>query len=398
MGRRAEPYSVIERPSGYWYYKLADWRNYRSTGIEIKRNSKGKALNEREAWEFAREEWERHKLDRGGVQPTLREMLAPYFVWGECPHIARVSNDRGAYTQDYAHWQRRRLEKYVLNDPIADKTAIEVTPGDIEDWKQRRRAAGIGLRTLNMTLSAISTAYKEEIHRNPKRFAYDPTISVSAVSHESQRFGIYTLEEVRAMFADPNVWGYNRKHPGMPGYTEAHHFGYAFALAHFQLGERPSALLRLDWCDREGDRLTLSKAKTKTHHERTIPLPAQLQDALDELRDHSIRIAPDDPIFCYDDGTRRSHDWFEKRWRHMMRTLGLPGRDSDGRKRTPYSLKRSLITHLIDVGEDEVLIREWVGHSHSHGEQRVLTPTQARYKERQAERLERLRPAVEKLL
>jgi hypothetical protein len=37
MARRAEPVSLIKRPkTKYWYYKLADWKTYNSTGETVK--------------------------------------------------------------------------------------------------------------------------------------------------------------------------------------------------------------------------------------------------------------------------------------------------------------------------------------------------------------------------
>lgn len=396
MGRRSEAYTVIDSKPPYWYYKLAGWSRYKSTGIRIRTTRSGKPTNRREAEEFAREEWERHKIGRGGVQPTLREMLEPYFDYDRCPHVARVLADNKHYSRDHAASQRKRVEMYVLTDPVADEDAIEVTPGDIEDWKQRLLSRKVGARTINMTLSAVQTAYREEIHRDPARFRYDPTASVSAVSHQSDERGIYTLEELRRMFGSPEPWGYTKQHKGTAGVELSTLQAYAFALAFFQLGERPSALLRLDWGDVSEGTVTFSQ--TKTHRPRTVPLPAQLSDALEELREDAVRIGPSDPVFGYEDGRRRGYTWFSKRWRHMMKALKLPENDSDGCKRTPYSLKHSLITHLIDAGEDEILVREWVGHAHTHGEHRVLTAAQSRYKRRQTQRLAQLRPSIERLL
>lgn len=78
----------------------------------------------------------------------------------------------------------------------------------------------------------------------------------------------------------------------------------------------------------------------------------------------------------------------------MMKALELPANDSGGRRRTPYSFKDSLITHLMDSGADEVLVREYVGHSHGYGQNRILTPVQSRYKHARVERMRELLPAI----
>ena len=132
--------------------------------------------------------------------------------------------------------------------------------------------------------------------------------------------------------------------------------------------------------------------------ERVIPVARQLREALEELRELSVRIADDDPVFAHEAGQRRTKTWYRKRFAHMMEELEIPAEDPEGNRRRPYSLKHSLITHLIDEGADPVLVREYVGHSHAHGEGRALTAVQSRYKARQTERLRELVPAIENLL
>jgi integrase len=165
----------------------------------------------------------------------------------------------------------------------------------------------------------------------------------------------------------------------------------------FTTGERPKNVLSWDWRDIGEDTVHIRRPKDPSK-ERTIPIARQLTEALGELRDMALRIADLDPVFCLDDGHRRTSTWYRKRFEHMMEELDLPRNDPEGNPRTFYSLKRSLITHLIDSGADEVLVREYVGHSHGYGETRVLTPVQSRYKSRQTERLRELVPSIEALL
>ncbi|WP_322786014.1 tyrosine-type recombinase/integrase [Sediminispirochaeta bajacaliforniensis] len=132
---------------------------------------------------------------------------------------------------------------------------------------------------------------------------------------------------------------------------------YTFALMMFTTGERPSAILRLNWGDIEGDMVTFRQ--TKATGPRSVPIIEGLVTTLQEYADTRIRINENDPVFCHDDtGQRLPYAFFPKRFAHMMATLGLPVDDAEGRKRTPYSLKSSLITHLIDGGADPILVRD----------------------------------------
>jgi integrase len=131
---------------------------------------------------------------------------------------------------------------------------------------------------------------------------------------------------------------------------------------------------------------------------RVVPLPGTLIKALKVHQERSIRIGLEDYIFCYDSGEPVTYTFFRKRYDNMFERLKLPERDPDGGRRTPYSLKVSLETHLIDAGADPVHVREYMGHAHTMGN-RTLTSVQARYKRRQASILrESLLPYIETLL
>jgi integrase len=405
MARHTEPYTVTTRGGRkFWYYKLAGWSTYKSTGIRVKWSKSGEAINHRQAMEFARERWE-ESLAGAPDETTVSELCAPYFIWedGEaprCPHIARVLADKKEYTRQWAYWQRRRLEKHVMQDELGDIVARELTPGRIEDWKRRKLSEGVGARTLNMTLQALSTVFREEIHRDPHQFTVDPTATVSAVATESERQGYFTLEEVRTIFASRGPFGYSGRGVRFIPKNSREMLAqsaYTFHLAIFCTGERPSNILSWNWEDIEEDTVRIRRPKDR-RKERTIPIARQLREALGELRELSVRIADDDPVFADEAGQRRTKTWYRKRFAHMMDDLELAAEDPEGNRRRPYSLKHSLITHLIDEGADPVLVREYVGHSHAHGEGRVLTAVQSRYKARQTERLRELVPAIEELL
>jgi integrase len=400
MARPTEPYTVITRAGKpCWYYKLAGWKSYKSTGIKVRWSKNGEPINWRQAADYAREQWE---ASLGGApdQETVSDLCAPYFVWDRCPHIARLLADKKEYTKEWAYWQRRRLETHVMRDDIGAEYARELTPGAIEDWKRRKLSEGVGARTLNMTLQALSTVFKEEIHRNPKRFTMDPTASVSPVSAPSAQQGYFTLEELRRLFASREPWGYSghgARFIAKNSRDMLAQSAYTFHLTVFCTGERPSNILSWNWADIGEETVRIRRPKDR-RKERIIPIPHTLQEALNEFHELSVRVADDDPVFCDEAGQRRTKTWYRKRFFHAMQALELPERDPEGNARKPYSFKHSLITHLVDEGADPVLVAEFVGHSHQRIGERSLSPVQSRYKARQTERLREIVPWIDALL
>lgn len=324
---------------------------------------------------------------------TLEQFLAPYFLPGLCPHIGRVLADGGRYSIKWAKDQRKRLERYVLTDPIAQMPVADLRPGHIEDFKQRLRSHNLSYRTMNLVLSALKTALREGYHRGD--LDRDPTTGVGQVRGKPKETGIFSLEEMRRILQDPSLCAADPHYKGNQKGKSPDEAAYLFFFLCAVTGERPSAILELRWRNLQGDVLTFER--TKTTEGRSVPLIRRAVELLQHFQEGALRVAPDDYIFSYDDGSRYQQTWYKKRFLTLMKKGGFPETDSEGRRRIPYSLKHSLITHLLDAGVDEILIREYVGHSHGYGFARVLTPAQSRYRHRQLDRLREILPEIEVL-
>ncbi len=391
MGRRAEPWTVIDRGKGYWYYKIAGGA-YRSTGIKIRRNRQGKATNQSEAERCAQEQADLVVFERQDG-PTLRQFLAPYYG-PECPRCSRLETDGRPVTNRHRQQQRSRIEHHVMTDPIADTPVRDIRPRDIEDWKQRQIDQEIGARTINATLIAMSAAFNEGLYRDEVRS--NPVAPVGSVRQESQEgYGIFTPAELRCMFLEePTSWGYDGKSGKRSGLDWKPAVAYGLIIA--TVGERPSAVLRLDWQHYDGMTLTFPRVKDRKKNRRVVPLTSHTINALNEWKEDHVRIGDTDPIFGYDGGGRLGQTWFAKRFNHMMAVLELPAHDRYGGKRVPYSLKYTLETELIDRGANPSLVRDLMGHSHQRGApETILTPVQARYRRSRAEKLRELVPIIE---
>lgn len=86
MPRNAELWSVIDRGSGYWYYKLEGWKNYRTTKIRVRYNAKHRPTNEKEAERFAIDQAERVRLTRRDA-PTPAVCLVQLFAESSAPSL-----------------------------------------------------------------------------------------------------------------------------------------------------------------------------------------------------------------------------------------------------------------------------------------------------------------------
>jgi len=408
MARRKKQYSVITRKgSPYWQYRLEGWTGYKPSPILIKLRS-GEPRNKSEAEEWAAEEWRRKGgKEQGKHGKTLREFLAPFFIPGLCPHMARVLSDTGRYSTKWAKEQRRRLDMYILADDIADIEIEKLRPGHFEDFKQRLRVTEfsrpvgkdkerkyvLSNRTVNIIVGTLKTAIAEGYHRG--EIDSNPTVGVRKIREDPEETGIFTPEEVRRIITEPELFTPPTRYYGVVRGRQPEHLAYVFLTVLALVGERPNAILSLRWGDIEGD--VLSFSQTKTTQGRIVPVPRFVATLLEQLKDTAVRTDPEDWVFGYEDGTQCSRTWYLKRFNAMMKRAGFPEKDAEGRKRVPYSLKHSLITHLIDAGADEVLVREFVGHSHGYGTSRILTRVQATYKHRQAERLREILPWVERI-
>ena len=387
MPRRALPYSVrVRSGSSYWQYRIEGMRGYKPSPIKVLCKADGSPRNRTQAETWAAEEWRKAGGRSPETGPTFRDYLLPFFVPGFCPHIARVLNDKGRYSLMAAKNHRSRIDRFVYTDRIADIPLADLRPGHFEDFKGRLKTTHLSNRTINILLGALKTALREGVHRGD--LAADPSAGVGALKESPEELGIFSRAEVSRIITEPDLFDsghYPRAKPPTPD-----HLARLFFLLLAVSGERPAAILDLCWGDVDGD--TLHFQRTKTTNGRAVPI---IGYAVRELE--AFRGEDEAPVFGYVDGTRCGGTFYAKRFRTMMKKAGFPALDEDGRRRKPYSLKHSLITHLVDAGADEVLVREYVGHSHGYGSTRILTRVQATYKHRQAERLREILPWIERI-
>ena len=314
-------------------------------------HSTGKSLKS-EVIEFV--EWQIQQQTERPI--TLGEYLQPYFVWGKCPHVRRLRIEGKSISQQYAHAQRRRIEMYLIGDPICEIPIGDLNRSNILDFRERLfdpdSKNKIGPRTANCTMGALKTILREAYYR--EEIERDPTVGIGQIKYDEIEVGVFTIREVKALFGEvPGVW------------QDLSCF-VAFILA-AQVGLRRSEVVALVWgqIDFERSFINVDRAMTenglpKWDKIRGTPVPAQCREALLELRRQSEFVLPHQYVICGKNGKARSEHWWRERFKKAMNSAGL---DRVGRNLRPHSFRHTLNTILRGSGTDPALIRESLGWS-----------------------------------
>lgn len=391
MPRPRKPWSISsERANGvYWYYRLEGWANYQSTGIKVeRRNGRPTQKSRQEAEKFASDRWHNAALVAARGE-TVGEVLAEAYLWGRCEYIEQIltDSDGTGYQKVTAEQNRGRIERYVLNDEIARQPA-DSPPIVWQRWKRRvlergknppEGARAFGPRTVNMTLDHVRAYFQWLVDTG--RMKQNPLASVRAIRVQDEGTGIFNADEVRAMFSHPEWWGY----PGRPKMQKKHgDFAFAAPVLIASTLSRPFEIFKVRWRDIDLAEKTITFPSTKrvrgnsAGRGRTVPLTELAARVVEGLE----RGGPDDLLFG-----GRTRDFYDQRFEAMMKASQFDRTDWDGHKRTPYALKHSMYTLLIDEGADPVAVAELAGHSRRSIGARSLTRTQEHYKRKSIERL-----------
>jgi hypothetical protein len=112
------PYYLLWRGE-FWYYRLnresglveSDDHIWHTTGCQNKRDAERFLENLIAGGRYQ---------DTPARNQSFYQYATPFFIWDSCPHIRRVLEETGRFTQRHARIQRGRLEKYVFGDPFAN--------------------------------------------------------------------------------------------------------------------------------------------------------------------------------------------------------------------------------------------------------------------------------------
>jgi len=343
MGRRSEPFSLVRRPgSPFWYYKLGEWKAYKSTGKKLKSEATKVAMD-------ALGEPEAHEQG-----PVFRKYAEPYFLWGQCPHVGRLLSEGKSVTRRHVRNMRSVLEHHVLTDRIAKIRISEIKRADILDFRERLVEKLDYTRTVQRALSALKIVLKEAYFREDVN--RDPTAGIGVTKYEPAEIGTFTEAELRMLF------------PATPPGPWKDLTGYGVFLTAATTGMRRGEILALTWesVHFEESYIEIRQA-WKDRHElglpkwnktRTVPLPSMLAETMKQIRKRRKNVGPEDLVFCYDDGSRLGGTWWQKRFDAAMEEAKI---DKKKRNIRPHSFRHTLNSLLREKGYDPAKIRAALG-------------------------------------
>ena len=345
------PYYLIRR-GDFWYYRLNresslvhfDDKTWHTTGCKNRRAAENYIADLLASG---------RNSDTPAKHQTFRRYARPFFMWGECPHIRRVVEERGRFTRRHGRIQRGRLEKHVFSDPFSDKRLSEITRADVFDFRSRLLKK-CSPATTNKVIGVVRIVLREAVIR--EELDRDPTDLVGKVKHKKRERGIFTISELKALFPDT----------GYGPWKDARDYTCFFLAA--VSGARRGELLVLRWrhVDFAGQCLAITEAwkgrdeigGTKSGRNRIVPLSARMIGKLDNLRIDSLHVRPDDFLFCCDDGSRVGETWWHGRFKKAVERAEI---EAANRWLTPHSFRHTINTIVRDSGHDPAKIRAVLG-------------------------------------
>jgi integrase len=307
---------LLKKRGRFWYYRLAGQSSFHSSGFTRRMEADDEA---RRAWDLARTA----KVVR--CTKTLREYSQPFFRPATCPHLRRRREEGKSNSEVHTANSRSWMDRYVLTDPL--------------------------MQTLKVVVH--EALYRQDIDR-------DPTAGVGRLHEDTRISGVFTVEELRALFPEDGLGPWRTLQEK------------ACFLLGASTGMRRGELLALTWdqLDFEAGAVRITQAwKTttdlgppKSGKPRVCPLPSVAAKVLERHREDTgnIRTHPNDLVFCYDDGTRLGDTWWKKAFAGAMSRAGIPTRE---RHLRPHSLRHTLNTLLEARDYNPEKIRAALGWS-----------------------------------
>ncbi len=398
----------------FWFTESNGKRRRVSTG-------KGKGQKE-QARQFIRDYIDRKE---SGLSKTFREYSSKFFVWEECPRVARLLDEGKSIGKSHVSKSRRWLEKYVFPDTIFSEIPInEIKRGDILDFRKRLQKISPGENTINKVVATIKTVLSEAAYRQD--ISYNPGSQVGEIKYEQRERAKLELNEVRellSILSDSTAWevqriqsevitkglrkkkSYNYKEEFKLRINEELGIGILKAeelqrniLMNLVLstfictGLRAGELRALIWSavDLDSSRVKINKAFKSDKEEglpkwnktREIALPSILIERLRKWKEYTPFNEPSDYVFATVTGVPPGQTWIRK---NLQKLIKETDEDSDfefvidDRWITPHAFRHTLNTHLLAGGVPPLLVQTYLGWSSD--EQKILSRVQRSYTE-----------------
>ena len=353
------PY-LLKKRGKYWYYRLSEEQTFHSTGQTARSRAENFVQH------LIIQSKDRSKIAEA-TDLSLLQYASPYFVWEKCPHVRRLLDEGKSITKRHAKKQRRWMENHLFPDRISKLKMDDITRAEILDYRSRLiKKLGDRRNTINKVMSALKTIFKEALFR--EEISRDPTYGIGNIKEYRQKPGTFTVEELKQLFPSGSLGPWRDRQD------------YSCFFLSACTGMRRGEIFALKWrfIDFKRQYLSVEEAwkggreigDPKWGKKRRTPLPRSLIAVLQELHQESIRIAPDDLVFCYDDGSMLGETWWQKRFDKALVRAGINKKD---RNLKPHSFRHTLNSVLRGFDYDDRKIQAALGWSDTRTQEGYTT-------------------------
>jgi integrase len=350
--------TCIKLKSGkfWWYYVERGVSNptKRATGVSGKRNraeaeARLKALEEREQL----------------TDKTFREYAGPYFTNPDtCPHLMKLRGEGRELGEKYVKKSRQLLETVIFKDHrISDMKIAEIKRRDIIEFRTRlmtKLRHGDGrpkYRTIQQVMETLTVVFREAYFRED--IDRDPTVRIGKIRYEQAKRGVFTLEELKALFPREGLGPWKN--------WTAH---VMFLLA-YQAGMRQAEIRALIWdqIDEQRKRIHVNRAFKGSSTKIGLPkrdkvrvtfLTNRTLKAMDKLKaetflELSKRKRPASEFVFVNPATGKpfSDPWWQDRFQEALEAIGIGREQRLQRVLVPHSLRHTCNTILRNQGADD---------------------------------------------
>lgn len=258
---------------------------------------------------------------------TLGQYAVPFFTT-ECPHVTRVRDEGKSYAERTRGHARRRLEMYILPDPLCARTLATIRRSDVLDFRARLLKRIGPCRTANVVVRTLGIIFREALYR--EIIDRDPCSRIGDVVYPAAPRRILDAADVQRLLRSPE-------------WTDRLYWLATATAA--MAGLRAGEVRGLKWkaLDVRLRRILVDTALAQSSAEEGRPkwgkirftiYPRTLQRLLEPSRGE-----PEEWVFLRRDGSPIGYRWWAAAFRAAAREAGLEGA-------TLHGLRHALHTEL----------------------------------------------------
>ena len=336
----------------FWDEKLKKYTLARSTGIV----AEGKRGRRKEAEQKAREMLSEILLDMEAVDRSLISYLEGFWK-PDSPYVKECANiKKKPLSAYYVHQNSVNVRCHIKPCPLFNNITLrKLTAGMIKDWMAWIVETDLSERTINSALSTMRVAVNYAVER--EELDKSPFSKIKPLPENPKEKGVLTFAE-RAKLLNA---------------TPTDPLSRLAVLLGLLCGMRMGEIRGLQWGDIDNGLIRLTHnfvhmdglKKPKRGKTRTVPYPAIVEKALEEVRKVTVCPAPETYVLesykC--PGNPMGERFFKHALIRELKGIGITLDEQKERNLTFHSLRHSFITLGRMDGISDLEIQAVAGHS-----------------------------------